>query len=134
MDFEQQLRTAFAPCKPRPELRATILARRSALGALKGKSRTGSRTLLVGTILAVAAAAAILGLHLADKSEPLAAVAPPETPAIEPVAPAEEVPLSVAQAAREPEFIMAAGSQAMTVICASMIANPGQTHTDGIRR
>jgi hypothetical protein len=64
MDFEQQLRAAFAPCDPRPALRTAILARRSALRWSGRRSGQGSRTILFGVIIAVAAAAAMLASQL----------------------------------------------------------------------
>lgn len=76
MDFEQQLRTAFAPCDPRPALLSSILARRSATGAQltetmlnrlggKARRRIPGQIVVVGALLGVAAAAAMLGIHLA---------------------------------------------------------------------
>jgi HEAT repeat protein len=69
MDFEQQLRAAFAPCAARPGLRSRILARKSALqGSHTEKGRTGNRIILVSSIIAVAAAAAMLTMH--ETNEP----------------------------------------------------------------
>lgn len=70
MDFEQQLRAAFAPCAPRPQLRSSILARTSALhGSHAGKGRTGNRTILVSSIIAIAAAAAMLAMYETNEPE-----------------------------------------------------------------
>lgn len=78
MDIEMQLRAALAPCRPRVELRSRILARVAG-------SRRGSRAVLVGTVLAVAAAAAMLTLLIPGKSveQPMSAkpVAVPAVPA-----------------------------------------------------
>jgi hypothetical protein len=104
MDFEQQLRTAFAPCDPRPELWSSILARRTALrGSSARKGRTGSRTILFGTILAVAAAAAMVMVYLTHKPKPLlVGEAPAATAAIEFDATAIKEPSSVVEAPAEP--------------------------------
>lgn len=92
MDFEQQLRAAFAPCDPRPELRSSILARRSDLrGSPAG--RTGSRTILFGTILAVAAAAAMLAMRLLEPAASTVAVDSALVPAAPPID-ARDAPVS----------------------------------------
>lgn len=68
MEFEQQLRAAFAPTAPRPELRSRILARASVLEGAKGKGGRANRTIFVGVILAIAAAAAMVAWSLKDES------------------------------------------------------------------
>ncbi len=61
MEFEKQLRIALAPCSGGAPLRATVMDRVSAAAwrASQGR-RKPSRVILLGTILAVAAAAAML--------------------------------------------------------------------------
>src|SRR5688572_11184860 len=68
MEFEQQLRAAFAPRDPRPELRSRILTRASIQESAKGRGGRSNRTMLVGAILAVAAAAAMVAWNLRDES------------------------------------------------------------------
>lgn len=67
MEFEQQLRAAFAPRDPRPELRSRILARASVQEGAKGRGGRANRTILVGAILAFAAAAAMVAWSLMDE-------------------------------------------------------------------
>jgi len=81
MEFEQQLRVAFAPRDPRPELRSRILARASVLEGAKGKGGRANRTILVGVILAIAAAAAMVAWSLKDES-----ASPPAVASITPAA------------------------------------------------
>jgi hypothetical protein len=107
MDIEQQLRAALVPCNPRPELRSRILARISGHAAsTRGSGRGRSRTILFGTILAVAAAAATLvaGLKTEPRQPEVAAIA--VAPAVEPAAAKESelpslLPRPVAEAPPE---------------------------------
>jgi hypothetical protein len=107
MDLEQQLRTALAPCKPGPALRANVIARVSA-GVRPVRGRASIRLVLVGTVLAVAAAALMLATSLtrspapsAIATAPVPAPSPPSVPQfVEPVvatspAPATASPASV---------------------------------------
>lgn len=89
MEFEQQLRAAFAPRDPRPELRSRILARASVLEGAKGKRGRANRTLLVGVILAFAAAAAMVAWSLKDESA--------SPPAVASITPAARGPAPVSQ-------------------------------------
>jgi len=104
MEFEQQLRAAFAPTDPRPDLRARILARRATLrNADEGKRRPGIRTVLFGTVLAVAAAAAILMPKFVENPHSqLVKESPMVAPARELVATTAPDPELVAEATAEP--------------------------------
>jgi hypothetical protein len=88
MEFEQQLRVAFAASDSRPELRSRILARASVLEGAKGKGGRAKRTILFGVILAFAAAAAMVAWSLKDES-----ASPPAVTSITPAA-AEPAPMS----------------------------------------
>lgn len=95
MEFEQQLRAAFATRDPRPELRSRILARASVLEGAKGKGGRANRTILVGVILAVAAAAAMVAWSLKDESA--------SPPAVASITPAAGGPAPVSQEAQAVE-------------------------------
>lgn len=104
MEFEQQLRVAFAPCEARPELRARILAR----------TRPGNRTILFGTILVVAAAAAMLSWYLVRTTPPQPAAATlAATPAAESAAMTAAEPLPAEPAPPAPEATSTAVPQAV---------------------
>jgi hypothetical protein len=103
MDIEQQLSAALAPCNPRTELRSRILARISGHAAsTRAPGRGRSRTILFGTILAVAAAAAMLVAGLKNKSRQPEAAAIAVAPAVEPAAVKEnELPSALPQPVAE---------------------------------
>ncbi|MEO8313483.1 MAG: HEAT repeat domain-containing protein [Pseudomonadota bacterium] len=109
MEIEEQLRAALAPRKPRPELRVSILALLSARGgSARNPGRTRSRTILLGTVLAVAAAAAILAVVLQDGPEPqVAAELPLAVPAAPAVAVEEAKPAEQAASVAAPEQVKA---------------------------
>ncbi|HTQ36905.1 MAG TPA: HEAT repeat domain-containing protein [Steroidobacteraceae bacterium] len=78
MDLEQHLRAALAPCSAGPALRAAVMARVSASPRpVRGKGRRPNRSILFGTILVVAAAAAMLVGHLVGKNVPRQVAAAP---------------------------------------------------------
>lgn len=94
MNLEEQLREAFAPCEPGPAAEAAVMAYvfGGAKRSVRGKP---DRRILFGTLLLVAAAAAVLLVHIAQPPAPAAVlVAPPDSPAAtvaEAAAPAEPV-------------------------------------------
>ena len=111
MEFEQQLRAAFAPRDPRPELRSRILTRASIQEGAKGKGGRANRTIVVGAILAFAAAAAMVAWSLRDESasQPVVIAITPSTAG---PTPASEVPQNAEPSApRTKETTMASDPQ-----------------------
>lgn len=88
MNLEQQLRAALAPRRPGPELRAAVMARVSA--DARRRARWTGRGFVIGSVFAVAAAAALLISRReqapAPVPTPVASTPAPATPA-PPVAP-----------------------------------------------
>ena len=77
MDLEQELRAALVPCRPAPALRAAVMTRVSVVQATRGARRRPNRVILIGTLLAVAAAAAMLGPRFAQSPTPPVVAATP---------------------------------------------------------
>src|SRR6187402_781658 len=75
MNLEQQLRAALAPQEPGAGPMNAVLARLSSPRA--NKRRGGSRSILFGTVLVVAAAASMLALQLLEAPAPQAGAAAP---------------------------------------------------------
>lgn len=87
MDLEQQLRAALAPCEPGPAPLAVVMAQLNrARPASSKRHRRGGPIILLGFVLAVAAAAGILGTRLMGGSAqataewPVVAGTPAEVP------------------------------------------------------
>lgn len=80
MDIEEQLRTALRACAPRPQLRVRIL---STVSDARRLSWARSKTIVLGLLFAVAAAAMMLVYQMDRTERPTAAavqlVAPPDT-------------------------------------------------------
>ena len=74
MNLEQTLRVTFAPCEPAADFEDVVMARMSAAAwrASQGPRRKHGRVILLGTMLAVAAAAGMLALLAEPPAEPLA--------------------------------------------------------------
>lgn len=85
MDLERELHAALAPREPGPAPMDAVMARLSSRRAKRG----GSRTILVGTVLVVAAAASTLGWQLARR---------PATPAVAAASPSSVASSAVVQA------------------------------------
>ncbi len=98
MNLEQQLHAALAPCEPGPQPLAAVMARLSAARSTRGSRRNSSRLVLFGTLFAVAAAASMLALQLADAPAPQIAAALPVVSQA-PVSAAEAMPEAVVEPA-----------------------------------
>ncbi len=98
MNLEQQLHAALAPCAPGPQPLATVMARLSAARSTRGTRRNSSRLVLFGTLVAVAAAASMLALQLADTPAPQVAAAIPVFSQA-PIPPAEAMPEALVEPA-----------------------------------
>lgn len=94
MEFEEQLRAAFAPSAPRPELRSRILARAAGQEGAKGNVGTAHRTILVGAILAFAAAAAMVVWSLMDEPASPPVIVSITPPTVGPAPASENLPTS----------------------------------------
>lgn len=96
MDLEQQLRAALVPSEPGPEPMASVMARLS-------RRRGAKVTFVVGSLLVIAAAAAVLTAQRTDAPEALleAGLALPDMETVEPVA-TEQSPLMALQPAFPP--------------------------------
>jgi hypothetical protein len=85
MNLEEQLREAFAPCEPGPAAEAAVMA--YVFGGAKRTPRgKPTRRILFGTILVVAAAAAMLLVHVGQSPAPVAALVDPPDPVVATVA------------------------------------------------
>lgn len=107
MDLEQQLHAALAPCRPGPALRTNVIARLSSGTRPRTSRRASGRLVLLGTVLAVAAAALMLATSLWRSPAPVGAQArgPGPVPALvpEPAGPAVATSLAPAMAPTEPQ-------------------------------
>lgn len=92
MDLEQQLSAALAPREPGAAPMAAVMARLSAAPKASPR-RKASRTILLGTLLAVAAAASMLALQLVNAPASQMVTAQLPSPAPAPVL--EELPVPV---------------------------------------
>ncbi len=100
MDLEQQLRAALAPARPEPQVRAAVMAR---LAADPGR-RVANRWVLMGAVLALGAAAAMLAIRLLEP-DTSAIVDSSHVPAVQPIGTNDPpVPLDTATTQALPEI------------------------------
>ncbi len=117
MDLEQRLRASMAAPKPGPMFTAKVLAR-----IARGATRRRSRVVLVGTVLAVAAAAALLVWQMSDVQGPRVesaanAVAPgPAAVAQDPAVQSESAVKEPAASAASPEPVPANVARQFSVL------------------
>jgi hypothetical protein len=97
MKIEQQLRAALAPERPGPQVRSGVMV---LLAAGPGRHRT--RWVLSGVVLAVAAAATMLGMQLLESEVATEVVASRPVPAASPVAAGDDTAVPEAVATNSP--------------------------------
>lgn len=84
MDLEQQLHAALAPCRPGPALRARVISHLTGAQPVPARRGAPGRLVLLGMVLAMAAAALMLATSLGRPPAPIAAMTPVRAVAREP--------------------------------------------------